>query len=100
VQEQNYDAGAADLSQAAKMGLSDPVTYNFLGICYSRLGRLPEAVESYQKALTADPKLAQAHLNRGFAYERMNDSARAKEEYQEACRGDQRLCALLSGRNR
>jgi choline-sulfatase len=100
VQAQNYQGGADDLSQAVSMGLTDAGTYNFLGICYSRLGRLNEAVESYQKALAVDPKLAQAHLNLGFAYERMGDNARAASEYKEACRLDRQICAMVAGRLR
>jgi choline-sulfatase len=99
VQEQNYQGGADDLSQAVTMGMKDAATYNFLGICFSRLGRLNEAVDSYQKALAADPRLAQAHLNLGFAYERINEPERASKEYKEAYRLDARLRPLISGRN-
>jgi tetratricopeptide (TPR) repeat protein len=78
------------------MGLADPQTLNFLGICYSRLGRLDDAIASYQSALAKDPKLAQAHLNLGFAYERKNNLAQAMPEYKEACRLDPRLCAPIA----
>jgi choline-sulfatase len=100
VQAHDYEGGARDLGQAVQMGLSDAVTCNFLGICYSRLGRLDDAVESYQKALASDPKLAQAHLNLGFAYERMNNQMQARQEYKEACRLDTRICALVAGHMR
>ena len=96
VQAQDYDGGAQDLSQAVRMGLTDPQTLNFLGICYSRLGRLDDAIASYQSAIAKDPKLAQGHLNLGFAYERKDDLAHAKQEYKEACRLDPRLCAPIA----
>ncbi|HUL14547.1 MAG TPA: sulfatase-like hydrolase/transferase [Terriglobales bacterium] len=96
VQVQDYEAGAQDLSQAVRMGLSDPQTLNYLGICYSRLGRLDDAIASYQSALAKDPKLAQAHLNLGFAYERKDDLTHARQEYKDACRLDQGLCALIA----
>lgn len=100
VEAQDYQAGADDLGQAVAMGLGDAATYNFLGICYSRLGRLSEAVESYKKALAADPKLAQGHLNLGFAYERMGEKASAVSEYKEACRLDRRICAMVASHER
>lgn len=100
VAAQDYQAGAEDLNHAVATGLTDAATYNFLGICYSRLGRLNEAVESYKKALAEDPKLAQAHLNLGFAYERMGDKAGAVSEYKEACRLDRRVCAMVAGHER
>ena len=100
VQEQDYQAGADDLGQAITMGIGDAATYNFLGICYSRLGRLNEALDSYKKALAADPKMAQAHLNLGFAYERMGDRPGAIGEYKEACRLDRRICAMVASHER
>src|SRR5690348_2335281 len=100
VAAQDYQAGAEDLSHAVATGLTDAATYNFLGICYSRLGRLNDAVESPKKALAADPKLAQAHLNLGFAYERMGDKTGAVSEYKEACRLDRRVCAMVASHER
>lgn len=100
VQMQDYQAGADDLARAVSMGLTDADAYNFLGICYSRLGRLNQAVDSYKKALAADPKLAQAHLNLGFAYERMGHKPSAVSEYKEACRLDRRICAMVAAHER
>jgi arylsulfatase A-like enzyme/Tfp pilus assembly protein PilF len=100
MREQDYSVAAEDLSRAVQMGLSDALTHNSLGICYSRMNRLGDAAESYRRAIAADPKHAQAHLNLGFVYERTNQPALAKQEYQEACRLDQRLCALISRRGR
>ena len=98
VREQTYASGAEDLSRAADMGLRDVTTYNSLGICYSRMNRLDDAVGSYRRAIAVDPSYAQAHLNLGFAYERMNQPDMSRKEYAEACRLDRRICPLVSGR--
>ena len=100
VQAQDYQAAGEDLAHAVSMGLTDAATYNFLGICYSRLGRFNDAVDSYSKALAADPKLAQAHLNLGFVYERMGNKPSAISEYKEACRLDRRICAMVASHER
>jgi len=98
VSEQTYASGAEDLSRAVELGLHDVVTYNSLGICYSRMNRLEDSVENYRRAIAADPNFAQAHLNLGFAYERMNQLDLKKKEYAEACRLDRRICPLVAGR--
>jgi choline-sulfatase len=98
VAEATYVSASEDLSRAAALGLRDPVTFNSLGICYSRMNRLDDAAENYRHAIEADPSFAQAHLNLGFVYERMNQPALAKQEYSSACRLDQRLCKLIANR--
>jgi arylsulfatase A-like enzyme/Tfp pilus assembly protein PilF len=98
IREQTYVSASEDLSRAVTMGLHDVLTYNSLGICYSRMNRLDDAVESYRRAIAADPTYAQAHLNLGFAYERMNQLDLKKKEYAEACRLDRRICPLVAGR--
>jgi choline-sulfatase len=95
VREQTYVSGAEDLSRAVEMGLHDVLTYNSLGICYSRMNRLDDAVESYRRAIAVDPSYAQAHLNLGFVYERMNQLDLKKKEYAEACRLDRHICPLV-----
>ena len=98
VREQMYVSGAEDLSRAVDMGLREVTTYNSLGICYSRMNRLDDALESYRRAIAVDPRFAQAHLNLGFVYERMNQPEMSKKEYAEACRLDRGICPLIAGR--
>jgi len=47
-------------------------------------GRLVEAAELNERALTLDPKLAQAHINLISAYGRLKDYARAESHYRAA----------------
>jgi Flp pilus assembly protein TadD len=85
---------AGQLENAVESRLNDANVFNYFGIWYSRTGRLPQAVASYQKALKTDSNLAQAHLNLGFAYERMKRTAQARAEYQEACRLKAEFCRI------
>jgi Tfp pilus assembly protein PilF len=72
--------------------LNDAPLFNFLGISYSRTNRLQKAVESYKQALALDPKLAEAHLNLGYAYERLNQPKASRAEYETACRLEEKFC--------
>jgi len=67
-QQQNYADAAKYLARSVDLGLSDAKLFNFLGIAYSRTNRQQKAIESYRKALQIDPRLAEAHLNLGYAY--------------------------------
>jgi superkiller protein 3 len=42
-------------------------TYSNIGIEYRRLGRLPEAIQAYDRALEIEPRLVGARNNRGYA---------------------------------
>jgi tetratricopeptide (TPR) repeat protein len=90
-----YAEASRHLQQAADLGLSGPYMFNYLGIAYSRIGQLNNAVNSYRKALRQKPDLAEAHLNLGFAYERLKHPAQAAAEYDAACRLDQNLCGQV-----
>jgi choline-sulfatase len=97
-EQKDYVEAATHLAKAAELGMNDALLLNNLGICYSRTGRLQQAVANYQKALKADGNLAQAHLNLGFAYERLKRTAQAKAQYREACRLKAEFCGM-SGRS-
>ena len=95
--QQNYAEAATHLAKAIELGLHAPTLYNFLGIAYSRINRLQEAVASYQTALKLDPKLAEAHLNLAYAYQRMGQPATAKARYLAACHLDVKYCKFVPG---
>ena len=94
--KQQYADAAVNLSKAIALGLNQPTLFNFLGICYSRTNRMPEALRSYRQALKLSPDYAEAHLNLGFAYLRLNQPAAARREYTTACRLNSALCKYAS----
>jgi tetratricopeptide (TPR) repeat protein len=52
-----FDQALSDLLRAAKTAdHDDPVIFEHIGDAYLKLNRIPEALESWQKALTLDPK--------------------------------------------
>jgi Tfp pilus assembly protein PilF len=100
-QQKNYADAVTQLSKAAALGMDkDPQLYNFLGISYSLTKRLPQAVESYQRALKIDPALAEGHLNLGLAYEQLGRKSFADKEYQQACQLKQDFCQLVQNRKK
>jgi arylsulfatase A-like enzyme/Tfp pilus assembly protein PilF len=100
-QQKNYADAVKQLSKAAELGMDkDPQLYNFLGISYSLTKRLPQAVESYHRALKIDPNLAEAHLNLGLAYEQLGRKSLASAEYQQACKLKQDFCRLVQNREK
>jgi choline-sulfatase len=94
LQQKNYAAAAPHLLRAIALGLDDAHLHNYLGICYSRMNRVEEAVKSYRMALKMDPNLAEAHLNLASALQRQHRNG-AAEEYKEACRLDEKLCVYV-----
>lgn len=93
--QKDYAGAAQHLAKAVSLGFEDSRTYNYLGICYSRLAQFSKAVASYQKALQLTPNLAEAHLNLSYAYQQMNRAQDAQREAQTACRLEQRYCGLI-----
>jgi tetratricopeptide (TPR) repeat protein len=59
-------------------------THSVYGTYLHRLGKVPQAIESYKRALLINPKSAQTHYNLGLAYVDIKDYQRANEEAQRA----------------
>jgi tetratricopeptide (TPR) repeat protein len=93
--QKNYAEAVRHLAKAIEFGLEEPALYNFLGISYSRTDQLAKAVKAYRLALKMDPRLAEAHLNLGYAYQRMGQVAVAKSEYDAACSLEAKYCSLV-----
>jgi Flp pilus assembly protein TadD len=59
----------------------DTTTLADRGYVLWRLGRLPEAVDSFQRAIRLRPGFAMAHFNLGMTHAGMGNQALAWEEY-------------------
>ena len=59
----------AVLREAEKRWPADPDVHNGIGVILVRRGALDQAIEAFQKAVTAAPDQALTHLNLGRAYE-------------------------------
>ena len=63
---------------------NEPITANLLGAVYFALGRLPQAVASYTRALQERPDFAEAHNNLGDALRGLGQFDEAEASYQRA----------------
>jgi len=52
-----------------------------LGITYGQLGRYPEAIEAFKRAVSLLPDSANAHFGLGLSYLSVGDKGSALEEY-------------------
>lgn len=58
----------------------DADALNYLGFCHRKLGKYPEALGFYKRALTVNPKHKGANEYLGELYLRMGDMAKAEEQ--------------------
>jgi tetratricopeptide (TPR) repeat protein len=70
------------LEKAVRLDPKLGAAYLQLGILDSNRGAFPEAIASYQKAITANPGLEQAHYRLAQAYSRTGESSKAQAELQ------------------
>ncbi|HQJ08603.1 MAG TPA: tetratricopeptide repeat protein, partial [Deltaproteobacteria bacterium] len=62
------------------------LAYNILGLALESEGRLPEAVDQYDKAIEAKPRYADAHVNMGVTLSTLGRFHEAAVHYEEALR--------------
>lgn len=63
---------------------ADAALHSNMGDLLHQLNRLPEAIDSYTKALRVDPRLAYAHSGLGDAYMKVGKPDEAIKHYREA----------------
>lgn len=75
----DYDGAITSYRLALRDRPNDPRILQNMAIAYSRLGRLDEAVRSYNRALTFDPGLSGAHYGLAFLLLKRGDGDGARQ---------------------
>jgi len=63
---------------------NEPLLFNISGACYSEIGPIESAINSFEKALALNPDYAEAHYNLGVAFQRTNQLDNAVECYEKS----------------
>jgi tetratricopeptide (TPR) repeat protein len=74
----------APLREAALLRPSDPIIEHDLGLAYLEIGRLPEAIAAFQRAVSNNPRYADAYFRMGIALEMLGDRGSAIVAYDRA----------------
>ena len=82
--EGRHEEAVELLKRARALAPRDPHVLNSLGVCLKALGQLDSALQAYEAAIRADPRLAAAHFNRGAVLDDLNDLPAAKAAYERA----------------
>lgn len=83
------DEAYSHFQAAAQINPSDPMSHSNLGAYLQEHGRLPEAMEQYDRtiSLTSDAGLlAATYANLGTAYRKLGEDGKARENYDQALR--------------
>jgi tetratricopeptide (TPR) repeat protein len=94
-QEGRTAEAVALLKRARALAPRDANILNSLGLCLRGLGRTDDAMEAYDAAIRADPRLAPAHYNRASVLAVLNDITAAKAGYERAVALDRNYVAAL-----
>ena len=67
----------APLREAALLQPSDPIIQHDLGLACLEIGRVPEAIAAFQRAVSSNPRYADAYFRMGIALEKLGDRGSA-----------------------
>ena len=95
--EGRFEEAVDLLKRARRLAPQDPHVLNSLGICLRALGRPAAALEAYDAALRADPRMAAAQCNRANVLEELNDIPAAKAAYERAAGLDRAYAEPVAG---
>jgi tetratricopeptide (TPR) repeat protein len=77
----DYDAAVAELKIATTLMATNAQAWNYLGVACQRDGQTADAVNAYERALTLDRDLLEAHYNLGCLWLDQNKFDAAKTEF-------------------
>jgi len=63
---------------------NESLLFNIFGACYSEIGPIESAINSFEKAILINPNYAEAHYNIGIAFQRANQLENAIKSYEKA----------------
>ena len=77
----DYADAAAQLKIATSLLATNAQAWNYLGLAYHRAGQPADAAAAYQRALTLDRDLVEAHYNLGSLWLEQNKPDAARTEF-------------------
>ena len=77
----NYPDAVAALKTATSLMSTNAQAWNYLGVAYQHAGRPADAALAYQRALTLDRDLVEAHYNLGCLWLEQNKPDVARTEF-------------------
>ena len=77
----DYDAAVSEFKTATALLATNAQAWNYLGVACQRDGQTADAVTAYQRALTLDRDLLEAHYNLGCLWLDQNNLDAAKTEF-------------------
>lgn len=80
IEKGDFKGAAAVFKDLAESSPDEPKVFYYLALAQKNLGDSDAAIESYEKAVSLDPALMDAHINLGLALLEKGDPARAESE--------------------
>ena len=72
------------LREAARLQPSNPIIQHDLGLAYLEIGRVPDAIAAFQRAVASNPRYTDAYFRMGIALEKLGDLGGAILAYDRA----------------
>jgi len=87
-QVQHWRNSTTLFEHARSITPNSSIVHNNLGLAFMEDGRIPEAIDQYEKAIELDPACAKAHNNLGIVLEKLDKPIEAIQHYREAIQTD------------
>ena len=77
----DFKGAASLLGAVCQSGSKNPEVYYLLGICFGKLGRMTDAVQTFQQGINLRPDVAQMHFMLGVAQFEIKQFNKAAESF-------------------
>jgi Flp pilus assembly protein TadD len=78
--KQNFDRAIADLSEAIRLNMTDPISYHERGIARYFKGEYDLAIKDFTQAIRLDPNHREAFAYRAMSWAKSGDMTRANAD--------------------